>query len=67
VIVTSSSAKSYFFGAGENKPPNGDRRYWTVLIPSFLAIACESAYSKPEGFLILGFGTGTMNVARRYA
>src|SRR5467141_3233271 len=50
VMVTSSNAKSYFFGAGENSPPNGARRYWTLLIPSFLAIACESANSKPEGF-----------------
>src|SRR6266849_9941993 len=53
VIVTSSNAKSYFFGAGENSPPKGDRKYCTLLIPSFLAIACESAASKPVGFLIV--------------
>src|SRR5919197_5331023 len=53
VIVTSSSAKSYFLGAGENSPLKGERRYWTLLIPSFFAIACESAHSKPDGFLIV--------------
>ena len=53
VIVTSSIAKSYFFGAGENSPPNGARTYTTLLIPSCLATAWESAYSKPDGFLIV--------------
>src|SRR5437867_3150409 len=49
VMVTSSSAKSYLFGAGENSPPKGARKYCTLLIPSSLAIACESAASKPDG------------------
>src|SRR3954452_2933034 len=53
VIVTSSNARSYFFGAGENSPPNGARRYSTLEIPSCFATACESAYSKPLGFLIV--------------
>src|SRR2546430_17560828 len=52
-MVTSSNAKSYFFGEGENSPPKGARKYSTLLIPSFLAIACERAYSKPDGFLIV--------------
>src|SRR5207253_214143 len=53
VMVTSSSAKSYFFVAGENRPPKGARRYCTLLMPSCFAIACESAYSKPDPFLIV--------------
>src|SRR5438876_5165399 len=53
VMVTSSSAKSYFFVAGENSPPKGARRYCTLVMPSCFAIACESAYSKPDGFLIV--------------
>src|SRR5882672_7031564 len=53
VMVTSSNAKSYLFGAGENSPPKGAREYCTLLIPSFLAIAWDSANSKPEGFLIV--------------
>src|SRR5439155_1388820 len=52
-MVTSSNAKSNFFGAGENSPPNGARKYCTLVIPSFFAMACESAYSNPEGFLIV--------------
>src|SRR5438132_820987 len=53
VIVTSSNAKSNFFEAGEKSPLKGARRYWTLLIPSFFAIACDSAHSKPDGFLIV--------------
>ena len=53
VIVTSSNAKSNFFAAGEKSPLNGARRYWTLLIPSFFAIAWDSAHSKPDGFLIV--------------
>src|SRR5436305_5132852 len=53
VIVISSSAKSYFFGAGEKSPLKGERRYWTLLIPSFFAIACDSAHSNPDGCAIV--------------
>src|SRR5690349_16086974 len=53
VIVTSSSAKSYFFVAGENKPLNGARRYWIFVMCSCFAIACDSAASNPVGFLIV--------------
>ena len=53
VIVTSSNAKSYFFGAGEKRPPNGERRNSTSGIFSCLAIASESECSKPDGFLIV--------------
>src|SRR6266568_5391840 len=53
VIVTSSKAKSYLFGASENSPPKGARKYCTLLIPNFFAIAWDRANSKPEGFLIV--------------
>src|SRR5437764_14923605 len=53
VIVTSSNAKSYFFGAGENRPPNGARRYWIFEIPSCFATACASDASKPVGLLMV--------------
>ena len=54
VIVTSSNAKSYFFGAGEKRPPKGERRNSTFEIFSCFAIACESwRTSKPVGFLMV--------------
>src|SRR5262249_20044758 len=53
VIVTSSSAKSYFFGAGEKSPLNGARRYCTLVMCNCFAIAWERAYSNPDGFLIV--------------